>query len=106
MCQWRVVGAIYINRVILQKTTMKERILTGWTISRALYLVIGSYIVVQSLLDKQWVFVALGGYFAAMGLFAFGCAGGHCSANKYSEVLGKNRPTNFTEVEFEEVKAN
>jgi hypothetical protein len=57
---------------------MKERILTNWTFIRLLYLVIGVVVLVQSMLTKQWFGVAFGGYFAAMGLFAFGCAAGSC----------------------------
>ena len=33
--------------------------------------------VVVSLMDKQWVGAALGTYFAAMGIFGFGCAAGN-----------------------------
>ncbi|MFN3940472.1 MAG: hypothetical protein ACK4IY_07775 [Chitinophagales bacterium] len=57
---------------------MKNRILTGWTFARVLYLILGSIVIVQSILDSQWFGVAFGGYFAAMGLFAFGCASGNC----------------------------
>ena len=48
--------------------------------------------------------VALGGYFAAMGLFAFGCAAGNCFvANCAAEPIPKSE-TNSTEIGFEEVK--
>lgn len=57
---------------------MKERILTGWNFQRAFYLIAGAAIVVISFIDKQWMGVALGGYFASMGLFAFGCASRAC----------------------------
>lgn len=60
---------------------MKNRILTGWTIQRGIYLVLGMLIVVQSIIDKQWVAVIAGGYFTSMGLFAFGCAAGNCFGN-------------------------
>jgi len=82
---------------------MKERILTGWTLTRVLYLVMGSYIVVQSVLDQQWIGILLGGYFAAMGLFAFGCAAGNCGVG-YSEGRKNQGAANFEEVVFEEVK--
>lgn len=83
---------------------MKERILTGWTLTRVLYLVMGSYIVVQSVLNQQWVGILLGGYFAAMGLFAFGCAAGNCGVGNYSEGQKNQGVANFEEVVFEEVK--
>ena len=83
---------------------MKERILTGWTLTRVLYLVMGTYIVVQSVLDQQWIGILLGGYFASMGLFAFGCAAGNCGV-RYSEGRKNQDSANFEEVVFEEVKA-
>lgn len=81
---------------------MKERILTGWTLTRVLYLVMGTYIVVQSVLEQQWIGILLGGYFASMGLFAFGCAAGNCGVG-YSEKQKNKDTTNFEEVVFEEV---
>ena len=57
---------------------MKKRILTGWTIQRVIYLVLGTIIIAQSVKEQQWALVLAGGYFAAMGLFAFGCASGNC----------------------------
>lgn len=84
---------------------MKERILTGWTLTRVLYLVMGTYIVVQSVLEQQWVGILLGGYFAAMGLFAFGCAAGNCGVGGYSDGRKNQGSANFDEVVFEEVKA-
>ncbi len=65
---------------------MRQRILTGWTFQRALFLIMGTIMVVQSAMQKQWVGVAVGGYFASMGLFSFGCAagcyGGSCSTQQ------------------------
>ena len=57
---------------------MKERILTGWSLRRAMFVAFGSYIVYTSAMDKSWLGVFLGGYFLSMGLFAFGCASGNC----------------------------
>lgn len=82
---------------------MKERILTGWTLTRVLYLVMGTYIVVQSVLEQQWIGILLGGYFASMGLFAFGCAAGNCGVG-YSERRKNQGSGDFEEVVFEEVK--
>jgi hypothetical protein len=58
---------------------MKERILTGWTFVRALYLVMGILILAQSIVMNEWLGIVIGGYFSAMGLFGFGCAGGYCA---------------------------
>ena len=81
---------------------MKERILTNWTFTRAFYLIVGVFVVIQSIMGQQWFGIAFGGYFAAMGVFAFGCASGNC--------LGGNCSTepkqNTTEVvDIDDVKA-
>lgn len=55
-----------------------KRILIGWTMTRVLFLLLGVVMVAQSVWDKQWIGAILGSYFAAMGLFSFGCAAGHC----------------------------
>lgn len=55
-----------------------QRVLTGWNIQRVFYLIVGTGIVVSSLMDGQWIGGLLGGYFAAMGFFGFGCAAGRC----------------------------
>jgi hypothetical protein len=83
---------------------MKERILTGWTITRVLYLVIGSFIIIQSVMDKQWFSVVFGGYFAAMGLFAFGCAAGNCFGGNCSTKPQQKSNPSVQDVEFEELK--
>ena len=61
---------------------MKKRILTGWTIKRAVYLIFGVLIVVQGFREKEWGWILAGGYFASMGLFSFGCASGNCYVEK------------------------
>jgi len=49
----------------------------------------------------------MGAYFAAMGLFAFGCAGGACG-NAFSGSGNKQQPTDVDletiKIEFEEIK--
>lgn len=57
---------------------MKERILTGWTPTRALYLVIGIFITIQAFYMHEWFLGIAGIYFSSMGLLGFGCAGGSC----------------------------
>lgn len=59
---------------------MKERLLTQWTLSRALFLIMGIMVIAQSVMSHQWLGILIGGYFASMGLFAFGCASGGCFA--------------------------
>jgi uncharacterized membrane protein YedE/YeeE len=83
---------------------MKQRILTGWTFTRALYLLIGAAILMQGIMDKQWPGILFGGYFASMGIFAFGCASGACyTGNSFNRNAPRN-DADTQEVLFEEVK--
>ncbi len=84
---------------------MKQRILIGWNFQRALFLLIGIFLVIQFVIAKQWLGAALGGYFAAMGLFAFGCAAGGCvGGNCNVEPKQKSATDKIHEVELGEVK--
>jgi hypothetical protein len=69
---------------------VKERILTNWTITRAFYLIMGLFLIIQSFMSQQWFGIAFGGYFAAMGLFAFGCASGNCAGGNCSTGSNPN----------------
>lgn len=79
---------------------MKERILKGWTARRVIYLVLGIIIMIQAYKDGQWPGILAGAYFAAMGFFAFGCAGGACFGN----VPYRGKQNHTDDVEFEEVR--
>ena len=57
---------------------MKERNLTGWNFQRIVFSVMGIFIIIQSISDKQWFGLFFGAYFASMGIFRFGCASGNC----------------------------
>ena len=63
---------------------MKNRLLTGWNYRRVIFLIAGTFLMAQAFLLKEWAGLIVGGYFALMGLFAFGCAsfcaGGSCHA--------------------------
>jgi hypothetical protein len=83
---------------------MKQRILTNWTFARALFLVVGITVIVQSVLSQQWFGVVFGGYFASMGLFAFGCAAGNCYGGNCATEPQQKSNTTIQDVEFEEVK--
>jgi hypothetical protein len=41
-------------------------------------------------MGQQWFGIAFGGYFAAMGLLAFGCASGNCFGGNCSTESNKN----------------
>ena len=81
---------------------MKERILTGWTFQRAIYLLVGLFIIIHSSINQQWFGTFIGFYFFSMGLLAFGCASGSCYSGTYQK--GDLRSNKSQEVEFEEVK--
>lgn len=81
---------------------MKERILTNWTFIRALYLIIGVAVIIQSVMSHQWFGIAFGGYFASMGLFAFGCAAGNCFNG--SCAAEPQQKTTIQDVDFQEIK--
>jgi hypothetical protein len=79
---------------------MKNRILSGWTFMRGFQLIIGCIVIIQSITEKQWLGILFGAYFAAMGLFAFGCASGNCRV-----PVRTKSATAIQDVDFEEVKA-
>ena len=93
-------GAVY--KIKLDK--MKQRILSNWTFTRALYLAIGITIIVQSVMSQQYFGAIFGGYFAAMGLFAFGCAAGNCHGGNCSTEPRQKSYSEIQDVKFEEVK--
>jgi hypothetical protein len=83
---------------------MKQRILSGWNFQRALFLILGITVLVQSSMEQQWMGAIFGGYFAAMGLFSFGCAAGGCyGGNCYTKPQQKNK-NDIEDVNFEEIK--
>lgn len=82
---------------------MKQRILTGWSMIRVLYLVLGLVLLVQSYIEKQWLGVFIGGYFTSMGIFAFGCAaktccGIHTNSNKVETQNNGSKENVFKEL--------
>lgn len=62
-----------------------KSLLADWNFRRIFYLVGGIWMIIQSLMDSMWVLVPFGIYFAAMGLFKFGCAAGNCEV-PYSKI--------------------
>lgn len=83
---------------------MKERLLTGWTFVRVIYVALGAMVIMQGLESGQWLGVAFGGYFAAMGLFGFGCAGGNCYGGNCTTTPEQKSDVSIEDVKFEEVK--
>jgi hypothetical protein len=58
---------------------MKKKLLSGWTVQRAVFLGVGLLLLVHTIMDNQPIGIVLGIYITAMGLFGFGCASGNCS---------------------------
>ncbi len=83
---------------------MKQRILTGWSFIRILYLISGAMIIIQSVAARQWMGVVLGGYFATMGLFAIGCAAGNCFGDSCGYQPEIKNKAAIEDVEFKEIK--
>lgn len=60
---------------------MKSRILNGWNFQRALFVIMGLLVLIQCATQGEWMGILLGAYFASIGIFALGCAGGNCFGN-------------------------
>ena len=85
---------------------MIERILTGWTWIRAVYAFMGAAIIFQAFADKEWLLVIFGAYFASMGVFGFGCAGGNCYGGACDTNVNQKTPSSKIEdTTFEEIKS-
>lgn len=83
---------------------MKDRLLHGWNITRMLYTVVGGILLIQAIADGQWVMASLGAYFAAMGIFRFGCAASACLPIAYT-ANKQVTPTQIPDADYEEVRA-
>jgi mannose/fructose/N-acetylgalactosamine-specific phosphotransferase system component IIC len=81
--------------------SIKQRILTGWTFTRAMYVVLGIAFIINSIINQQWIGILFGGYFASMGIFAFGCAAGNCNIQPSS-----NKSKITQDIAYEEIKQN
>jgi hypothetical protein len=78
---------------------MKDTILTGWNFMRFLRLGIGLYVLIQSLLNAQYMLAFVGGVFIFQAVMNMGCAA--CAATPAAKV---NPNANPDEVSFEEIK--
>ena len=58
---------------------MKGTILRGWTLRRAMYLVLGIFVIAYAIAVHRYWGAILGVYFAVMGILNFGCAAGACA---------------------------
>ena len=73
---------------------------------RILYALIGIMLVVQGYLEHQYLGMALGTYFTAMGIFNFGCAASHChKGNCYAQEQWVKEKSKIENVELDEIKS-
>lgn len=93
------VGLVYN----IKSYRMKRRILTGWNFRRLLYVALGIAVIAESVSPREWMGILLGGYFAAMGLFAFGCASGNCYGGACNTPM-LDRMREADEVHYTEIK--
>jgi hypothetical protein len=77
---------------------MKQRILSGWNFRRVMYLLLGIALIAQSIMIQQWMGIFIGAYFAAMGIFSFGCAAGNCYTNNTHQTKNKVEDITYQEV--------
>ncbi len=80
---------------------MISRILYGWNIQRILFLVAGSFVLVQSIIAADWLGISMGGYFSVMGVLGLGCASGQCTTPQIENI---KKTDTAIEVEYEEIK--
>jgi hypothetical protein len=66
---------------------MKGTIWRGWTLRRAMYLVLGIFVIAYAIAVHRYWGAILGVYFAVMGILNFGCAAGACTT-----PVAKNSP--------------
>ncbi|MCS7027708.1 MAG: hypothetical protein NZ519_02990 [Bacteroidia bacterium] len=55
--------------------------LKTWTVRRAIYLVAGIFLVILSVVEKEFLGTLIGAYFMIMAIFNVGCAAGCCTNN-------------------------
>lgn len=83
---------------------MLERITTQWTVTRAMYFLMGVAIIIQSAIIGEWPGILMGSYFAAMGLFRFGCASGACFTPMNQPADSDSTQNRIPDAEYKEVK--
>lgn len=65
----------------------------------------GIAVIIQSVMSKQWFGVLFGGYFASLGLFAFGCASGNCYGGNCTAEAPEKTNITIQDMDIEEIKS-
>lgn len=81
---------------------MKERITTGLTFMRFLYLAMGITLLIQAIVAKQLAISLLGSYFILMSVLGIGCMGGQCYTPPTKSTSNTNKE--IKDVSYEEIK--
>ena len=78
-------------------------IIQKYSIIRWFYAIVGLGIFFSALLDKKYLEMIFGLYFASMGIFNYGCAAGFCGNPKANNNVQITDKVN-NEITFEEIK--
>lgn len=97
-----VVGMVY--KINLNKKDMKNRLTTGWNFIRIVFTALGLFMLIQSLMDNEYLSSFLGGYLAVMGLFGVGCASGSCYSSGNCSSRNKSEFNADKKVVYQEIK--
>lgn len=79
---------------------MKEMLMQSWSFMRIFRVVMGAYILVTSLMEQQYVFALIGGFFLYQGVTNTGCAA--CAAVPVKETSADKDAVH--EITYEEIK--
>lgn len=83
----------------LIKTHKKmNRYLRNWNYMRLLRLALGIFIIVQGIIEQQWLLVAMGSLFSLMPLMNIGCCGVSGCNTPISRSTKKLDETNYEEI--------
>ena len=66
---------------------MKDKLLKGWNVRRAVYLIVGLIALGQAFYLEEYFLILFGAYFAIMAVLNIGCASGHCAYQPPSKTV-------------------
>lgn len=75
-----------------------KNFLNNWNIMKVIRLVLGIFIIIQGVIEQQWLLVGLGGLFSLMSLMNIGC----CSVSGCNTPIIKSNKKSG-KIEYEEV---
>jgi|694.fasta_scaffold00585_19 Na+/alanine symporter len=78
---------------------MKYALLHNWSFIRALRLLIGIIIIVQAVMNKEWVFGIAGIFFACMALFNQGCCGTGACYTPIKKEIDSSKAITYEELD-------